>query len=470
MRQYKNIVSLDFELFNSYLYWSICWSGAVSADLGLRETARYTRLYNPVTRRKNTGSKIKFPFTFDDLKKEPTFGGAGRELFKLLEEDTLVVGHAIDNDVRMIIEACHHYKLPMPTFDFLDTVVVYSAVTGTQEARSLSHLAEQFGFEFEAHDPTEDAAATLEVLRRLLQQADCGLADLEEKFGFHFGRLEKGMMRRCYIESVSHKALKHIENQNALFDTVVKFDGNVEPKPGYNNRTFCFAGSLSADQDVSRVAERLLRAGGRITGCLHAADKTVTTCIDEYEMAGQTDAIFFKTLVTDLGMTADDCDGLDFKPTKITALSGVNISYEEYLKKRYPTAADGDMKGERFVFNSSADRLYIYEQLYREITSRGGSVTPRVRGARYFVLNTPEQIDDTHDLRILALHSRAGRGVRTINVAELITLLASPYERPAQPLPPVGDAPRKKRRRRRPSKAKQGDAENAVAAQHENAN
>lgn len=128
------------------------------------------------------------------------------------------------------------------------------------------------------------------------------------------------------------------------------------------------------------------------------------------------------------------------------------------------------MKGERFVFNSSADRLYIYEQLYREITSRGGSVTPRVRGARYFVLNAPEQIDDTHDLRILALHSRAGRGVRTITVAELITLLASPYERPAQPLPPVGDAPRKKRRRRRPSKAKQGDAENAVAAQHENAN
>lgn len=453
MKKYKNIVSLDFELFNSYLYWSICWSGAVMADLQLNETGRYTRLYNPVTRRKNTGSKIKFPFTFADLKVEPTFGGAGKELFEILTPDTLVVGHAIDNDVRMIIEACHHFRLPMPMFDFLDTVVVYSAVTGTPEARSLSHIAEEFGFEFSAHDPTEDAAATLEVLRRLLEKGECKLDDLEEKYSLHLGRLEKGLMRRCYIESVSEKALKHIENQNALFDTVVSFDGKVSPKAGYNNRLFCFAGSLSADQDVSAVAKRILAAGGKITGCLHAADKTVTTCIDEYEMAGQTDALYFKNLVTELGMTAADCEGLDFKPTRITALSGVNISYEEYLKNKYPVASAGDLKGERFVFNSSADRRYVYEQLYREITSRGGSVTPRVRGARFFVLNTPEQIDDTRDLRIQALHSRAGRGVRTVTIAELQEILSKPYERPAQAAETVSPSPRSRRRRRKPKRA-----------------
>lgn len=449
MKQYEKIVSLDFELFNSFLYWSICWTGAVIADLDLVETGRYTKRYNPVTRRKNTGSKIKFPFTFADLQHEPTFGKAAKELFELLTPDTLVVGHAVDNDVRMIIEACNHFHIPMPTFDFLDTVVLNAAVSGIQEARSLSHLAEQYGFAFEAHDPTEDAAATLEVLRRLLSESGCTLDKLSEKYGFVLGRLEKGMMRRCTSDAVTGKARKHIDNHNALFDTVVGFDGAIEPKPQFHNRTFCFVGSLAADQNLAPVAARILRAGGKITDCINAADRTVTTAIDEYEMAGQTDAVYFKSLVAALGLTDADCDGLDFKPTKITSLAGVNISYEEYLKKKYPVAESGDLKGVRIVFNSSADRLFAYERLYREITSRGGTVTPRVRGARYFVLNTPEQIDDSKDLRIQALKSRAGRNVTVIAIAELEELLKNPYE-PPEDAPPVTDsAPLKRRRRRR---------------------
>lgn len=430
MKQYKRILSLDFELFNSFLYWSICWSGAVLADMDLRETERYTRLYNPVTRRKNTGSKIKFPFTFTDLKTEPTFGAGGMELLRLLDEDTLVVGHAVDNDVRMIIEACHHYRLKTPTFDFLDTVVVYSAVTKTPEARSLTHLAETYGFEFSAHDPTEDAAATLEVLRRLLKEGECGLNELEKKYKLHFGRLEKGMMRRCYAEDISPKALKHILNQNALFDEVAHFKGPVVPETPFKGRTYCFTGSLSADQNVSAVARELLKRGAAVTGCMNAADKFVTTRIDEYEMAGQTDAVLLKPLVAALGLSEKERRALDFKPTKITALSGVSISYEEYVRNKYPVR-DGDLKGVRFVFNSTADRLYEYEELYKEIVSRGGTVTSRVRGSKYFVLNEPEQINDTFDLRIAALRSRAGRNVKTLTVAELKTLLQGAYT-PAQ--------------------------------------
>lgn len=426
MKAYKKIVSLDFELYNSFCYWSICWSGAVTATLDLTETDRYVKLYNPVTKQKRTGNKIKFPFTYSDLAPLKTFGGSGKELLDMLTDDTLVIGHAIDNDVRMIIEACQRFNLPMPTFDYLDTVVVYGAVKNLTNARSLTNLAEEYGFEFNAHDPSEDAAATLEVLRRILKEEECDLAGLLDKYGIRLGRLERGMIRACYSNTFSGKALKHIENRNALFDAVVHFDGNVAPDPQFKGRTYHFLPTLTADQDVSAVATRLLRAGAKLTGNGHRTTFTVTNRIDEEEMLGQSDNILLKDLVAKLGMAPAEVADMDFKPVKITTMAGMNISYEQWLKSRYPmkNAKSDELKGVRIVFCMTADRLYEYETAYKTIVARGGMVTYRVRGAKYFVVRDKSQLDtDTFDLRIAALKTRAGRNVQVITFDELKEIL-----------------------------------------------
>lgn len=427
MKAYKRIISLDFELYNSFCYWSICWAGAVTTDLALNETDRYVKLYNPVTKQKRTGNKIKFPFTYSDLAPLKSFGGAGKELLAMLTDDTLVIGHAIDNDVRMIIEACQRFGLKLPTFDFLDTVVVYGAVKNMTSARSLSHLAEEYGFEFNAHDPCEDAAATLEVLRRIMKEAGAEtLSDLTDRYGIHLGRLAGGLMRTCYSNVYTGKALKHIENRNALFDAVTGFTGPVEPMPAFKGRTYHFLGTMTAEQDLSAVATRLLRAGAKITGNAHAAGFTVTNRIDEEEMLGQSDNILLKTLVKKLGMTSDEVENLDFRPVKITTMSGMNVSYETWLKSLYPAknAETDELKGVRIVFSMTADKLYEYETVYKEIVRRGGMVSYRVRGSKYFVVRELSQLDtDKFDLRIAALKTRAGRNVQVITFKELKAIL-----------------------------------------------
>ena len=428
MKKYRRIISLDFELYNSYCYWSICWSGAVTADLALNETDRYVKLYNPVTKQKRTGNKIKFPFTYSDLAPLKSFGGAGRELLEMLTDDTLVIGHAVDNDVRMIIEACQRFGLGMPSFDYLDTVVAYGAVRNVMTARSLTNLAAEYGFEFNAHDPCEDAAATLEVLRRILKETDCegDIAAFTEKFGIRFGRLQQGLIRACYSDAFTGKARKHIENRNALFDAVTGFDKEVKPLPAFKGRKYFFLGSMTAEQDVSPVALKLLSAGAKITGNQHTADFTVTNRIDEEEMLGQSDNILLKTLVSKLGMTAEEVKDMDFKPAKITTMSGMNISYENWLRNLYPmkNAQTDELKGVRFVFSMTADRLYGYETAYREIIRRGGTVTYRVRGAKYFVLRDESQLEtDKFDLRIAALKTRAGKNVEVITFDRLADML-----------------------------------------------
>lgn len=53
-------------------------------------------------------------------------------------------------------------------------------------------------------------------------------------------------------------------------------------------------------------------------------------------MLGQSDNILLKTLVKKLGMTPDEVENLDFRPAKITTMSGMNVSYETWLKSLYP--------------------------------------------------------------------------------------------------------------------------------------
>ena len=125
-------------------------------------------------------------------------------------------------------------------------------------------------------------------------------------------------------------------------------------------------------------------------------------------------------------MTPDEVENLDFRPAKITTMSGMNVSYETWLKSLYPAknAETDELKGVRIVFSMTADKLYEYETVYKEIVRRGGMVSYRVRGSKYFVVRELSQLDtDKFDLRIAALKTRAGRNVQVITFKELKAML-----------------------------------------------
>lgn len=72
----------------------------------------------------------------------------------------------------------------------------------------------------------------------------------------------------------------------------------------------------------------------------------------------------------------------------------------------------------------TADKLYEYETVYKEIVRRGGMVSYRVRGSKYFVVRELSQLDtDKFDLRIAALKTRAGRNVQVITFKDLKAIL-----------------------------------------------
>lgn len=143
-------------------------------------------------------------------------------------------------------------------------------------------------------------------------------------------------------------------------------------------------------------------------------------------MLGQSDNILLKTLVKKLGMTPDEVENLDFRPAKITTMSGHERIVRDVAEKPVPgeNAETDELKGVRIVFSMTADKLYEYETVYKEIVRRGGMVSYRVRGSKYFVVRELSQLDtDKFDLRIAALKTRAGRNVQVITFKDLKAIL-----------------------------------------------
>ena len=117
-------LAFDIEAANGFNPASICSVGIVIADENFEILRKENLWINPRSKYNLNGTRpnVGIDLHLDKklLEKSPDFKGRYDEIKSLLTApDTIVLGHAVDSDVRMLNAATKKYNLPCINFKFI---------------------------------------------------------------------------------------------------------------------------------------------------------------------------------------------------------------------------------------------------------------------------------------------------------------------------------------------------------------
>ncbi len=267
-------LAFDIEAANGYMLSSICSVGVVIADESFNILSRENIWINPRTRYNLNGTRpgVGIDLHLDPklLAHSPDFAKVYPRLKQLLEDpEHIVVGHAVDSDVRMLNKACERYHLPGIDFTFICSQLLYKLYKGEREVKGLGKIADEIGLEFCQHNSEEDAYASMMTLKYISEQT--GLTPMEMLERWHVRRgtnkaLE--MTRSVSLDGqVSHK---HVTQEATA--GIREYLRRVKPiGEEYKDVCFCLARSLelSASAELYALLDRIGQQRGRYSARLY---------------------------------------------------------------------------------------------------------------------------------------------------------------------------------------------------------
>lgn len=412
MKRYTKILALDFEMFNAFHYWSICWTGAALAGEDMLPVYFLDRKIDPGIRQQITGSSIRFPFTYEELRKCPRFFRCCKELFRLIDEDTLVLGHAVDNDVKMLLTVCARYHLKCPDFDFLDTNVLYGALHGEYVQIGLAALAQTYGVVYDAHNPVEDAAATLEVCRRMLEEKGMRLCEAAETYGITVGEVRKKLMKKCTADCMGERARRHIDNYNAVFEAAnapVAIEGQQ-----LAGKKIAVENKLSVSQNLFPLIVFLRSMGAKIVYDTSVADMVVTAEIGKRDA----NSVNLRELALCYGLPREQAETLDFYPNKVTDESGEMLPYMEYLRRKY--GRSGQTASRCYCFVHALEKRLEFEDIAKRLLESGGRLSGLMSENTVLVTDDVLRIEtDVTDMKVRGYKHLRNKQGKLITLKEL---------------------------------------------------
>ena len=209
---------------------------------------------------------IVLPYKYEDFKKYPTFKAQADRIYNLLQDkDTLVVGHAVQNDVKYLNLESHRFSLPSFAFQFADTQFLYMNVVGDFSRQyGLGAIAERLGVEFTPHRAVDDAYATMKVAAALCKAENCSLQGLLEKYQVKTGKIEKYEITQTTsvaleaYKAAREKAKEERERARAQFHIFADKEKRKRAKDGkLKDKTICFSHALELQ---TALAKKLLKA------------------------------------------------------------------------------------------------------------------------------------------------------------------------------------------------------------------
>ena len=209
---------------------------------------------------------IVLPYQYDEFKKYPTFPEYANRIYRLLQdEDTLVLGHAVMNDVKYLNLESNRFKLPSFRFQFADTQFIYMTRTGDfSKQLGLGAIADALGVEFTPHRAVDDAYATMRIAKAMCEEEGLLLPQLIEKHQITLGKIENYEITQPnsvafakYKQEREQARLKR-EKARAEFHIFADRAKRKRAKEGkLQGKTICFSHTLELDVPL---AKKLLKA------------------------------------------------------------------------------------------------------------------------------------------------------------------------------------------------------------------
>ena len=386
------VIALDFECANTYAYYSIFWTGIIVSNEQLEEVEIISKTCNPLVKNFFVG-KITFPYTMEDLRKELPFRDNHKFLTDLLDEDTIVIGHAINNDIAMLLSAVNKFGLKEPTFRYIDTNTLYSRYKGINKDTSLKTIAKEFGIEYSEHDPSEDARATLAVAREIAKRENVTFQGLLDKYQVEVGFVKNGHSYKTYSRLMPDKQVKKMGFIN---ESLTHFD-NAEH--GYNMRPikYHFDTNIFAQFDITELLNAIAKAGDRIVESTHIANYDIKFSDRAIDDKGK---MSLKQLYSRYS--------IDYDLSKIVRKNNIH----EYIKGFFVTkrnvellqmfrevikctkVIDNTLKCRRVAISKGVEKYVGYDKIFRLIAAKNGRFTPYVNQASVLIIYDENELHD----------------------------------------------------------------------------
>ena len=218
---------------------------------------------------------IVLPYKYEDFKKYPTFKEQANDVYALLQDsDTLVVGHAVQNDVKYLNLESKRFSLPSFAFRFVDTQFLYmNVINDFSRQYGLGIIAERLGVEFTPHRAVDDAYATMKIAGALCRAENLTLPQMLEKYDITAGEIADYEIMQTTSKAFQafkqerEKAKEERERARAKFHVFADKEKRKRAKEGkLKDKTVCFSHALELQ---TPLAEKLLKAtfaqAGKIT-------------------------------------------------------------------------------------------------------------------------------------------------------------------------------------------------------------
>ncbi len=192
------------------------------------------------------------------------------ELFN--QEDILVFGFSIDNDIRYLLDACKRYKLPFIKFRYVDIQVVYKAFAGDALKTGLDNAAKKLNIDENVlmlHKSDYDAYLSMKILEKIVKTLDNKSMD-EILSIYNIDVLDVDTFINLSIERKKRKELaarlrlEQVLKVKSLTELYDKLNSNPTNNK-YAGMTFCYSKQVIKFADKAIKAQKEIYDGCGIT-------------------------------------------------------------------------------------------------------------------------------------------------------------------------------------------------------------
>ena len=243
----------------------ICAFGYVLTDDTFHILEKEDLLINPkgnfhLTDRKGERGLV-LPYQYGEFKNFPTFPEYAERIYALLQnKDTLVLGHAVMNDVKYLNLESKRFSLPSFDFSFADTQFIYMNRTKDfSKQLGLGAIAAALGVEFTPHRAVDDAYATMRIAQAMCEEEGLSLPALIKKYRIRLGEIhdyEITQMNSHALEAYKkekEKAKAKREKARAEFHVFADRAKRKRAKDGkLNGKTVCFSHALELETPLAK--------------------------------------------------------------------------------------------------------------------------------------------------------------------------------------------------------------------------
>ena len=142
---------------------------------------KWTYLINPKAKFKLIGRKhrkdLDLSFDEDKYKNAPSFKEIYNDIKSLLEqEEAIILGWSVENDIRFLDKECRHYKLPRIKYFAYDVQAIYKEFKNNKNKySSLEYVANELikpedNYDLIDHRSSDDAYKTMLVFQQIIKE------------------------------------------------------------------------------------------------------------------------------------------------------------------------------------------------------------------------------------------------------------------------------------------------------------